>query len=310
MIHIKDALDKYLRLRRGLGFKLQDEETLLPQFLQFLYERGVPYITTTLALQWATQPQNCLPAYWRSRLSMVRQFARFHSTLDNRTEVSPTGLLPFIYRRKNPYIYKDAEISSLIEAATHLPSPSGLRSATYSTLFGLLAVTGMRISEPIALDIHDVDLIRGILTIRDTKFTKSRLLPLHPSTCEALIKYTKFRDEIAPITASQSFFISEKGSRLTHYSVRYTFVKISHEIGLRKPGEHHGPRLHDIRHTFAVKTLLKWYKEGVDVESHIPELATYLGHTHINDTYWYLSAVPELLNLAMMRLDKIQGRLF
>lgn len=184
-----------------------------------------------------------------------------------------------------------------------------MRAATYATVFGLIAATGMRISEPIALDREDVNLTRGILTIRRTKFGKSRLIPVHSSTIDKLIKYNKLKSHIFPRPNSSSFFLSERGIRLTHWSARHTFIKLSREIALREQCDSHGPRLHDLRHTFAVKTLIKWYRSGVDVERHLPELAAYLGHKHVNDTYWYISAVPELLRFATIRLDTIQGGL-
>ena len=305
MSNLQAALDEYLNIRRALGFKLKDEGTVLPQFLLFLEKKDASFITTDLALQWATQPENVLPAHWARRLSMVRVFARFHSAVDPRTEIPPQDLLPFRYRRKPPYIYEDSEISRLLEASNHLRPAIGLRASSYSTLFGLLAVTGMRVSEPIALNRQDVDLTRGILTVRLTKFGKPRLIPVHLSTVDKLAEYSRLRDRLLTSPRCPSFFVSEQGTRLTHWSVRWTFVKLSREIGLRGPHESHGPRLHDLRHTFAVKTLLRWYQAGVDVERHMPELTTFLGHTHVNDTYWYISAVPELLRLANKRLDTI-----
>jgi integrase/recombinase XerD len=197
----------------------------------------------------------------------------------------------------------------LIEAARLLPSPRGLRASTYATLFGLLAVTGMRMSEPIALDRGDVDLTRGILTVRRTKFGKSRIVPIHASTQQELRQYLDLRDRLHPLVQTRSFFISERGDRLTEWSVRWTLVRLSHRIGLRGPGDSHGPRLHDLRHGFAVETLLRWYRAGVDVEKHLPELSTYLGHVHVADTYWYISAVPELLQLATLRLEDKGERL-
>ena len=307
MNDLQPSLDEYLSVRRTLGFKLRDEGTVLPQFLRFLEEKDASYITTDLALHWATQPENVQPAHWAHRLRMVRIFAQFRSAVDPRTEIPPQGILPYRYRRKPPYIYDDGEILQLLEAATHLRSPHGLRASTYSTLFGLLAITGMRISEPIALDRGDVDLKQGILTVQHSKFGKSRLIPVHPTTVDKLIEYKRLVSRIFSRPKTPSFFVSERGTRLTHWSVRYTFVKLSHEIGLRAPQDSHGPRLHDIRHAFAVKTLIRWYQTGVDVERHMPKLATYLGHKHVNDTYWYISAVPELLNLATKRLDTIPG---
>jgi integrase len=234
----------------------------------------------------------------------VRRFAAYRKPTDPRTEIPPEGLLPYRYRRKPPYIYSDEQIIGLIKAAMALPAVRGLRPLTYSTLFGLLAVTGMRISEPLALDRENVDLAKGILTIRRTKFGKSRLIPIHPSTRHALRHYAKRRDQIFPSPSTPAFFVSEQGSRLTGCSARYNFVQASRRIGLRAPAKSHGhgPRLHDLRHGFAVRTLISWYRAGLDVERHLPRLATFLGHAHVNDTYWYLSSVPQLLELATKRL--------
>ena len=305
MNDLHTALDEYLNIRRALGFKLRDEGTALSRFLLFLEEKNASFITTDLALQWATIPENVLPSHWARRLTMVRNFARYRSGVDPRTEIPPQGLLPFRYHRKPPYIYDNSEILRLLEASSHLQSEIGLRASTYRTLFGLLAVTGMRVSEPIAFNRQDVDLSRGTLTVGSTKFGKSRLIPIHSSTTEKLSEYSRLRDRLFIIPRCPNFFVSEQGTRLTHWSVRRTFVILSRQIGLRGPHDSHGPRLHDLRHTFAVKTLLKWYRSGVDVECHMPQLATFLGHTHVNDTYWYISAVPELLRLAIKRLDTI-----
>lgn len=309
MNDLKSALNEYLTTRRALGFKLRDESNVLHQFLNFLEKKDASFITTGLAPEWATQPKNVLAAHWARRLSMVRTFARFWSATDPRTQIPPKGLLPFRYHRKPPYIYSDMEISRLLQAASRLRSKNGLRPATYGTLFGLIATTGMRISEPIALNTEDVDLTQGLLTIRRTKFGKSGLIPVHPSTRDKLLKYNELKFRIFPRPLGSGFFISEGGVRLTHWTVRHTFIKLSREIALRGPNDSHGPRLHDLRHTFAVKTLIKWYQSEVDIESRLPELSAYLGHTHVNDTYWYISAVPELLKLAAMRLNKIQGGL-
>jgi integrase len=238
---------------------------------------------------------------------MVRQFAQHRSATDPRTEIPPQGLLPHRYRRRAPYIYRDEEIQTLIDAAKELPSSSGLRAWTFSTLFGLIAVTGMRMGEPIALNREDVDLSRGDLFIRGAKFGKSRLVPLHPSTQEVLQEYVRRRAAINPRPKTPSFFLCERGNRLTDGMVRWTFVKISHQIGLRGPGDRRGPRLQDLRHTFAVKTIMRWYRAGLDVEQHLPELSTYLGHAHVADTYWYLSATPELLQLVANRCSAPEG---
>jgi integrase len=212
-----------------------------------------------------------------------------------------SAFFPHRFHRKPPYLYTDEEIARLIAAAKKLRSRQGLRAATYATLFGLLAVTGMRMSEPLAFDRDDVDLTRGILIVRRTKFGKSRLIPVHASTWEALRRYRAIRDRICP--CAPSFFVSERGKRLTSERVWWTFVQLSHQIGLRGPADRHGPRLHDLRHRFAVETLLGWYRAGLNVEQHLPELSAYLGHAHVNDTYWYISAVPELLQLATLRME-------
>jgi integrase len=238
---------------------------------------------------------------------MVRQFAQHRSATDPRTEIPPQGLLPHRYRRKAPYIYRDEEIQKLIDAAKELMSPSGLRPWTFSTLFGLIAVTGMRMGEPITLNREDVDLSRGDLFIQRTKFGKSRLVPVHPSTQKILRTYERQRNGIYPNPKTPSFFLSERGTRLTDGMVRWTFVKISHQIGLRGPADRRGPRLQDLRHTFAVRTVMRWYREGLDVEQHLPELSTYLGHAQVAHTYWYLSATPELLQLAAKRCSAPKG---
>jgi integrase len=234
---------------------------------------------------------------------MVRRFAAWHSAVERRTEIPPAGLLPHRYQRKKPHIYSDEEIEKLLREAARLASPRGLRAHTYTTLFGLLAVSGMRVNEALNLDRSDVDLGHGILTIRRTKFGKSRHVPVHPSTVDALKQYVEKRDSILS-KSTQAFFVSERGTRITDCMARYTFARLSQQLGLRAIAKSHGrgPRLHDMRHRFAARTLIHWYRAGLDVERELPKLATYLGHVHINETYWYLEAVPELLQLATDRL--------
>jgi len=306
-MNLREALDEYLKVRRALGFKLRNSGGLLKGFVTYAEREGASSITTELALRWAMEQKKCQPTQWANRFALVRRFARYVSTLDPRTEIPPQGLLPYRPRRIQPYLYTDEEIAHLIAAAKKLRSRQGLRAATYATLFGLLAVTGMRMSEPLAFDRDDVDLTRGILIVRRTKFGKSRLIPVHASTWKALRRYRAIRDRICP--RAPSFFVSERGKRLTSERVWWTFVQLSHQIGLRGPADRHGPRLHDLRHRFAVQTLLGWYRAGLNVEQHLPELSAYLGHAHVNDTYWYISAVPELLQLATLRLEGKGGRL-
>ncbi len=306
MSGLSEALKSYLDTRRALGFELRTPARYLRTFVAFLDERGASYITTDMAVSWAKQPLDGKPASWARRLGIVRQFAAWRRTVDPRTEVPPTELLPHRYRRKPPYIYSDAEIVRLVEAASQLPSSKGLRGETYSTIFGLLAATGMRVSEAVGLERRDVDLEAAILSIRRTKFGKSRLVPLHDSVREALREYAQVRDHLLPTTTTPAFFISERASPITHWGTRYNFAKVSRQIGLRAPAggyrHGHGPRLHDLRHRFAVQTLVEWYRAGCDVERELPKLSTYLGHVHVTDTYWYIEAVPELLRLATERL--------
>ena len=304
MKRLEQALNDYLRIRRSLGYRLREPEGLLRNFIAFLQAERVSYITRQVALRWATQPAKAQPATWAGRLGIIRRFAIWHSATEPRTEIPPAGLLPHRYRRKPPHIYSDEEIEIVLRESQQLPSPNGLRARTYTTLFGLLVATGMRVNEALGLDRVDVDLERGILYISRTKFGKSRYVPVHASTLAALKKYAEVRDRVFPAPLIPAFFISEKSSRITEWMARYTFAKLSQRVGLRASakGHGHGPRLQDMRHRFAARTLIHWYRAGLDVERELPKLSTYLGHVHVNDTYWYLEAVPELLQLATDRL--------
>lgn len=304
MTRLRKAVDDYLKMRRYLGFKLRNMGYDLHHFVSFMEQHGASIITVDLALHWAQQPQSVKPAQWAARLSFVRSFARYWSAIDSRTEIPPMGLLPYRAKLATPYIYSDKEIEQLLNAAKNLPPSTGLRPWTYYTLFGLLAVTGMRISEVIRIERGDVDLDQQLLTVRLTKFGKFRLISLHPSTVEKLKQYFQQRDQLHPRSTASRFFLSNRGTPLTDSMVRWTFVKISRQIGLRKTGDSCGPRIHDLRHRFAVTTLINWYRTGVNVEQRLPVLSTYLGHAHVTDTYWYLSAIPELLALTKDRLEK------
>jgi len=306
MSTLREASEQYLRLRRELGYKLREPAGLLRNFVAFAEREGANHVSTDLALRWAQQPPGAQPTTWAGRLGVVRRFAVWLSASDRRTEVPPVGLLPCRYRRKRPYLYSDAEIERLVRTAGQLPSTTGLKGRTFATIFGLLAATGLRVSEALALDREDVDLQEGVLRIRRTKFSKSRLVVVHESTCEALADYARQRDRVVQRPATVAFFLSERGRRVTEWATRYNFAKVSRQLGLRAPTTNcrhgRGPRLHDMRHRFAACTLLNWYRDGIDVEREIPKLATYLGHVHVNETYWYIEAVPELLELAARRL--------
>jgi integrase len=306
MSRLGRALDEYLALRRALGFELRRTEWALRRFVDFAEREGARWVTTDLALRWATFPTHVQGSERSVRLGVVRRFAEYLRVIDPRTEVPPADLLPGKVRRPQPYIYSDDELLRLIRAAWALPSPTGLRAWTYTTLLGLLAVTGMRHGEALALDRGDVDLDAGVLTVRRSKCRKARLVPVHATTCEQLERYARRRDRVHRTPRSHAFLVSERGRRLVQATVQHTFVVLSRQIGLRAPARSHGhgPRLHDLRHRLAVTTLMRWYRAGVAVDPMLPVLATYLGHTKVSDTYWYLSAVPELMRLAIARLDR------
>jgi site-specific recombinase XerD len=302
-------LNDYLDMRRALGFKLTKHEPELRKFIAFLHAQAAAFITTELALAWAQQPRHTSPSHWAQRLGMVRDFARYLSATDPRTEIPPQGLLPAQPQRAQPYIYSDEEILALMRGADALRPPAGLRSHTYSTLFGLLAVTGMRHGEILALDRDDLDLQQAVLTVTKSKFNKTRLIPLHESTVRKLRTYVRRRNTSLQPAKASAFFVSECGARLNRCAVRHIFIRVSRLIGLREATDSHGPRLHDLRHTFAVRTLINWHRAGLNVEQRLPLLSAYLGHAKVSDTYWYLSAVPELLGSVSTRLNNYLGDL-
>lgn len=304
MTRLAHAVEQYVALRRALGFRLKNVSRDLSQFAAFLERQGAPRITIPLALQWAQDTKSPSPIEWARRLRSVRGFARHWSATDPRTEIPPLALLPQRTRRARPYLYTDDEIARLLAATQRLASAHGLRCWTYHTLLSMLVVTGVRLSEALHLGVDDVDCAEGVLVIRHTKFGKSRLVPLHATTQWALADYVRRRDAILNGRPAPAFFVSDRGRALERTAVYRTFYELSRQVGLRRAGDHHGPRLHDFRHRFAVYSLLHWYRAGQDVERQLPILATYLGHVHVSDTYWYLSASPELLGLATARLER------
>lgn len=305
MTTLRKAMHEYLALRRSLGFKLHKAGKALPAFITFMEQQRVSVITSQLALTWAQQPTAVQPAEWAYRLSMVRGFARHRSATDPRTEIPPDGLLPYRPKRARPYLYSDEEIRRLLRAALALPGTRELRRWTYHCLFGLLSVSGLRISEARALELQDVDLRAGVLTIRGAKFGKSRLIPVHASTRRVLADYLARRARRWAGRSVPSYvFMSSRGNRLDGGDIHRTFYALSRQIGLRGSSDRHGPRLHDLRHRFAVTTLVRWYRAGDDAERRLPILSAYLGHVHVSDTYWYLSAWPELMREATLRLER------
>lgn len=302
MSTLQAALGEYVALRRSMGFKFYGPEQRLKGFIRFMAQREVKVITYPLALEWATQPPG-KRASWALRFTDVRGFSQYLRSREPRTGILPTRVLAFSARAK-PYLYSDAEIARLLAAALALPPANGLRRWTYHCLFGLLIVTGLRIGEAMALQRDDVDLEQGILTVRGAKFGKSRLVPLHSTTCATLRSYASRRDAHLHPPRSPYFFVAERGGRLLHQYVYSVFWRISRQIGLRSASASTGPRIHDFRHRFAVQTLIGWYRSGQPVEQLLPVLSTYLGHVCVQDTYWYLSGCPELLGHAVTRLER------
>lgn len=307
MTKLRQAVQEYVRMRRHLGFKLHEPAKGLLDFVRFMEQHRASYITQALALTWAQQPSNAQPAHWARRLSFVRGFAQYRSATDPRTQIPAQGLLPFQPKRARPYLYSDAEIRDLLRAALTMPcryKRGRLRPWVYYCLFGLLSVSGLRLGEARNLELHDVDLKAALLTIRGAKFGKTRLVPLHRSTCRVLAEYIRRRNRHWRQRPVSSFlFVSSWGNRLDGGDIHRTFYALSRQIGLRGASDSHGPRLHDMRHRFATRTLVQWYRSNQDPERKLPLLSAYLGHVHVADTQWYLSGSPELMREAMHRLE-------
>jgi integrase len=292
--------DEYLGLRRAVGFKLDRHGRLLADFAGFLAQRGIDTVTIEAAMAWAAQPQDTSLVWIAERLSIVRGFARWLAALEPATEVPPPGLVRGGRRRPTPYLFSDAEIAAVMTAAGQDPHP--LRATTLETFIGLLAATGMRPSEAMNLDRDDLDRTHGLVTVRSSKFGKSRLVPPHPTTVAALDGYLAVRDRLSPCPANPALLVWSSGNRLSHSTIQPAFRRLLAQAGIKTSGSRR-PRLHALRHSFAVRTLLGWYRDGVDVNALLPVLSTYLGHVDPSKTYWYLTGVPELLGLAAARLE-------
>ncbi len=306
---LREALQEYIELRRGLGYKMHCEGLLLPRFVSFMEERNAENINVRLAVEWA-QCASVQPAEWARRLCFVRGFARHRSATDSCTEIPPLGLLPHRSTRARPYLYTEDEIRRLLDAALELPvdwPSTPLRPWVFHGLIGLLSVTGMRLSEALNLKLADVDLKQSVLTIRGAKFGQWRLVPIHSSTSAILADYIERRTQFFRHPVSIYLFVSRRGTRLDGGHVHRTFYTLSHKTGLRAVGASKGPRLHDFRHRFAVQTLIRWYQTNKEPGREIPLLSTYLGHVCVSGTYWYLSANPDLMAQAMSRLERRWG---
>jgi integrase len=305
MSGLGDAVSDYLAVRRALGFKLASAGRLLQQFAGYAEAVGAERVSTQLALQWATLPPGGSATWHAQRLGAVRCFARWQQSIDPDTEVPPADLLPARTRRVTPYLYSEADIAALMTAAGQLRSP--LAAATMQAFLGLVFSTGMRRGEALGLDRSDLDPATGVLTIREAKFNKPRQLPLHPSAVAALAAYASRRDRLCPHPRTAALLVSTTGARLAATTVSHTFRMLLRETGVGQRSPACRPRIHDTRHSFAVATLLRWYRDGADVQARLPLLSAYLGHADPRHTYWYLSAAPELLALAAARLEHAPG---
>lgn len=298
---LRDALADYLALRRALGYRLDRPEKLLNRFLAHLEVAGQDVVTVRHALEWAQMPINGASSWWGYRLSVVRGFATYLHALDPAHEVPATELLPQRPQRATPYLYSETELAALMTAARTLSTP--LRQATLATLIGLLAVTGMRVGEAIALDRTDIDLTTGQLLVRYGKFGKTRQLWLHPTTLAPLKRYQRLRDRAAPKTGTAAFFVSAAGTRLLYCNVHNTFHRLVKLSGLTPRSTTCRPRIHDLRHSFTVHAMIDAYATGEDGQARLTLLSTWLGHVNPASTYWYLSASPELMAVAGLRLE-------
>lgn len=306
MTTMRQVAEDYIALRRAMGFKLEKPGRLVLQFADHLDRLATQQVTIETALEWARQPAHADPSWWAYRLSAVRGFAAYLQPRLPGTQVPPADLLPLRTKRATPYLYSAEDIAAMMGAARRLRAP--LVAATYETLIGLLAVTGLRVGEAINLDRADIDITAGMLTIHNGKFGKSRQVPLHPSTVQHMHAYACRRDGLLPTPKATMFFLSTAGTRLSDCRVESTFRALVRAAGLQPRSARCRPRLHDLRHSFAVNTVLDWYRRGEDVQAKMPLLSTYLGHADPSATYWYLSTAPELMALACARLEDAGAR--
>jgi len=290
-------VEEYLALRRSFGFKLEREQQLLAQFVAYTEAAGEESLRSEVAITWAKLPAAASPNQWAKRLGAVRRFAIYLATIDPATEVPLSGTFPTNRHRPTPYLFSERDVERLLEAARGLASP--LRAASHEALFGLLAASGMRIGEAIGLARGDVDLESGVITVRHAKFDRTRLVPLHESTTAALSVYAATRDRLCPRPRADVFFCSSVGTALDRSGVDKTFREITTALGLRTATTR--PRVHDLRHGFAVRTILNWQREGVSIDRRLATLSGYLGHVAPSDTYWYYSDSRVIPMLAPFR---------
>lgn len=302
-------VEDYLRNRRQFGFQLRIEGGELLRFAHYADSSGHRgAVTTTLALSWAQDAKTATPLYRARRLEIVRCFAKYQRAFEPKTEVPESGILGPAHRRTTPYIFSPVELTRLLEVASRLSSPRGLRAKTYVSLLGLIACTGLRVSEALRIKDVDVDLNAGVLRVENTKFRKSRLVPIHRSARLRLRRYANERAKIAPAYQGSAFFVSESGCPMPERTVHSVFAKLIPNVVASCSSLSRRPRIHDLRHTFACRRLLHWYKKGANIDQYVAALSTYLGHAKVTDTYWYLTGVPELMSLAAARFEHFRGQ--
>ena len=311
-ITFQSHAENYLDERRRLGYRLRTPGNALRSFARYVDALGHEGpLTVEIMVAWARRAKtnSDIPATWARRLKLLRPFARYLQQFDPHTEVPDDTLFGGVGQRLAPHIYNEQEIVDLLAAAHRLDPP--LRGVTYETLFGLLAATGLRVSEAVHLTDADVDLNSALLSVRQTKFAKSRQVPLHSSTVEALRRYRRLRNRQITVTRETPFFAGTRGRRigcaLSLRQVRRVFQRLRDHLGWVNRGAHAAPRIHDLRHTFVVRRLLLWHAQDVDLDQAMLSLSTYVGHASVKDTYWYLTGVPELMALAAGKFQSLMA---
>ena len=300
----------YLSERRRLGFQLCSAGLAVMSFAHYVDDLGRQGpLTVEVMADWARRDKgnSNKPATWARRLKKLRSFARYLQQFEPRTEVPDDTTFGRIGQRLAPHIYSEQEIVDLLAAARRLGPTPGLRGASYEALFGLIASTGLRVSEAVHLLDADVDLKLGMLSVRRTKFAKSRQVPLHPSAVQALRRYRRMRNRYVEVTDETSFFVGTRGKRLGHSlglrQVQRVFIGLRDQLGWVNRGAHDGPRIHDLRHAFVVRRVMLWHAQGVDVDQAMLALSTYVGHAMVTNTYWYLTGVPQLMAVAAAKFE-------
>jgi len=301
---LKNQIELYLNNKRRLGFQLKIEGHELLRFAKYADKKGHRGpLTTAIAIEWASSSKKGSRLSWARRLEILCCFAKYYYAFDPKTEIPPNRVFGPAHRRNTPYIYSAQEINDILTISLQLHAQYILRPITCHYLFGLLACSGLRISEAVRLNRSDVDLINGILTIRETKFYKSRYVPLHHTAVKALRKYVAIRDK-KTCSQNDAFFILNNKLPITTRKAEYAFKVIRKKLWPNRTYKGRRPRIYDLRHTFVCNRLLAWYKEGKNIDQVIPFLSTYIGHVKVSDTYWYITGIPELMSIATKRFEQ------